>query len=97
MSFKKGFTMVFQMLLCRECYEKGLHLKAYKQSFIQGGEPWLDGRRAGLNDVEKWKYLTLQGLDLRPLGRPARSQSLYRLSYRRSSIRYSTGTFYSLL
>jgi hypothetical protein len=27
------------------------------------------------------KFLTLLGLDLRPLGRPARSQSLYRLSY----------------
>jgi hypothetical protein len=31
--------------------------------------------------LEKWKFLTLPGLELRPLGRPARSQSLYRLSY----------------
>jgi hypothetical protein len=35
--------------------------------------------RAGLDDMEKWKFLTLQRLELRPLGRPARSQSLYRL------------------
>jgi hypothetical protein len=37
--------------------------------------------RAGLDDVEKRKFLTLLGLELRPLGRPARSQSLYRLHY----------------
>jgi hypothetical protein len=34
------------------------------------------GPRPGLDDVEKRKFLTLQGLELRPLGRPARSQSL---------------------
>jgi hypothetical protein len=37
--------------------------------------------RAGLEYVEKTKFLALPGLELRPLGRPARSQSLYRLSY----------------
>jgi hypothetical protein len=37
--------------------------------------------RAGLDDVEKRKFLTLPGLELRPLGRIARSQSLYRLGY----------------
>jgi hypothetical protein len=37
------------------------------------------GSKAGLNDLEKRKFLTLPGLELRPLGRPARSQSLYRL------------------
>jgi hypothetical protein len=31
--------------------------------------------------VEKRKFLTIPGLELRPLGRPARSQSLYRLRY----------------
>jgi hypothetical protein len=41
--------------------------------------------RAG-QDVEKRKLLTLPGLELRPLGRPARSQSLYRLRYPGSSI-----------
>jgi hypothetical protein len=35
----------------------------------------------GLDDVEKRKFLTLPRLKVRPLGRPARSQSLYRLSY----------------
>jgi hypothetical protein len=41
---------------------------------------WVDPR-AGLNDVVKRKLFTLPGLELRPLGRPARSQSLYRLRY----------------
>jgi hypothetical protein len=31
------------------------------------------GPRAGLDDVEKRKFLTLPRLKLRPLGRPARS------------------------
>jgi hypothetical protein len=30
--------------------------------------------RAGLDDMEKWKFLTLPGLEPRPLSRPARSQ-----------------------
>jgi hypothetical protein len=45
---------------------------------------WIGGGvdpRAGLDDVEKRKFFTLLGLDMQPLGRPARSQSLYRLSY----------------
>jgi hypothetical protein len=37
------------------------------------------------------KFLTLQGLELRPLGRPARSQSLYRLRYPGSSSATVTG------
>jgi hypothetical protein len=37
------------------------------------------GHRAGLVDIEKRKSLTLPGL-VRPLGHPARSQSVYRLS-----------------
>jgi hypothetical protein len=39
------------------------------------------GPRASLDSVEKRKFFILPGLELRPLGRPARSQSLYRLSY----------------
>jgi hypothetical protein len=39
------------------------------------------GSRAGLNDVEKRKFLTPLGLKLRLLSRPARSQSLYRVRY----------------
>jgi hypothetical protein len=33
---------------------------------------WVD-LRAGLGDLEKRKFLTAPGLELRPLGRPARS------------------------
>jgi hypothetical protein len=39
------------------------------------------GRKVGLNGLEERIFLTLPGLELRPLGRPARSQSLYRLRY----------------
>jgi hypothetical protein len=39
------------------------------------------GPSAGLDDLEKRKFLTLPGLELRLLGRPARSQSLYHLRY----------------
>jgi hypothetical protein len=48
------------------------------------GTHWIGGwvdPRSGLDNVEKRKFLTIQGLELRPLGQPARSQSLYRLSY----------------
>jgi hypothetical protein len=48
------------------------------------GSHWIGGwvgSRAGLFDLEKRKFLTLPGLELRSLGCPARSQSLYRLSY----------------
>jgi hypothetical protein len=37
--------------------------------------------RAGLDAVEKRKFLPLPGLELRPLGRPACSQPLYPLRY----------------
>jgi hypothetical protein len=40
------------------------------------GTHWIGGfvgPRASLDDVEKWKFLTLSGLELRPLGRPTRS------------------------
>jgi hypothetical protein len=39
------------------------------------------GPRAGLDYLEKRKFLILPGHERRALGRPARSQSLYRLSY----------------
>jgi hypothetical protein len=35
-------------------------------------ERWV-GLKAGINDMEKWEFFTLPGLELRPLGRPARS------------------------
>jgi hypothetical protein len=45
--------------------------------------------RAALDHMEKRKFLTLPGLELKPLSRPARSQSLYRLRY--------PGSWYSFL
>jgi hypothetical protein len=53
---------------------------------------WVDPG-AGLEDVEKRKFLILPGLELRPLGRPARSQSLYRLRYPGSSLCSSFNIF----
>jgi hypothetical protein len=52
---------------------------------------WVDPR-AGLDHLQKRTFLTLPGLELGALGRPARSKSLYRLSYPGflSSIRLST-------
>jgi hypothetical protein len=41
---------------------------------------WVDSR-TGLDDVEKRKFLTLPGLELRTLCRTTRSQSLHRLRY----------------
>jgi hypothetical protein len=48
------------------------------------GTHWIGGwvdPRAGLDDLVKRKFLTLPRLELRPLGLPSRSQSLYRLRY----------------
>jgi hypothetical protein len=47
------------------------------------GTHWIGGwvgPKAGVDDTEKWKFLTSPGIELRPLC-PASSQSLYRLSY----------------
>jgi hypothetical protein len=54
-----------------------LHSPAYGTHWIGG---WVDPR-AGLDDVEKRKFMTLPGFQLRPLGRPARSHSVYRQRY----------------
>jgi hypothetical protein len=48
---------------------------------------WVDPR-AGLDAVERRKILNLRELELRPLGRPAGSQSLYRLRYPGSINKY---------
>jgi hypothetical protein len=39
------------------------------------------GLRKGLDDLKRRKIIYIAGLELRPLGRPARCQSLYRLGY----------------
>jgi hypothetical protein len=54
-----------------------LHLPA---SLPRGIEGRVDPG-ASLDDMEKRKFLNLRRLELRPLGRPARSQSLYRLRF----------------
>jgi hypothetical protein len=57
------------------------------------------GPKAGLHDVENRKFLTILALELRPLGLPARSQSLYRLRYPEYcwSILTKTGTCQQIL
>jgi hypothetical protein len=60
------------------------HLGHFTRRERTAGTHWIGGQegpRAGLDNVEKGKYLTVPGLELRPLGRPVRSQSLYRPSY----------------
>jgi hypothetical protein len=39
------------------------------------------GPRSGLDDVKRGNIFSLPVLEVRPLGRPARSPSLYRLRY----------------
>jgi hypothetical protein len=65
--------------------------------FIPGerapGTHWIGGwvgPRPDLDDVEKRKTLSLEELEFQPLGRLARSQSLYRLRYRGSRVKYET-------
>jgi hypothetical protein len=43
--------------------------------------------KVDLYNVEKRKFLSLPGLELQPLSRPACSQSLYRLLYPGSSLK----------
>jgi hypothetical protein len=43
------------------------------------------GPRAGVEDIEKRKFLPLPGLELQLLGRPTRSQSLFRLPHLKTS------------
>jgi hypothetical protein len=56
------------------------------------GTHWIGGwvsPTAGLEDLEKRKFLTIPGLKPRPLGRQARSQTLYQLSYPGSKLTIS--------
>jgi hypothetical protein len=54
--------------------------RASRTHWIGGIGGWV-GPRARLDVVAKRKFLTLPVLELRPVGRSARSQSLYRLRY----------------
>jgi hypothetical protein len=61
--------------------------------FSWGNTPWTHwiggwvNPRAGLDELEKRKFLALLGVELQPLGRPARSQSLYRLCTKPSDLK----------
>jgi hypothetical protein len=60
------------------------------------GTHWIGGLvdpRASLDDVEKRKLLTLPWLELRPLGRPARNQTLHRVCYVGSQLLGADGYF----
>jgi hypothetical protein len=55
------------------------------------GNHWIGGwvgPTTGVDHMEEWKFLTLPWLELQPLGRPARSQSVYWPHYRGSHIKY---------
>jgi hypothetical protein len=57
------------------------HSPPSSTEFENGGlGGWMDPR-AGLDDLEKEKFLSPPELELRHFGRPARNQSLYRLRY----------------
>jgi hypothetical protein len=55
----------------------GRFIPGERATWIRG---WV-GPRTGLDDLEKRTFLPLSGLELLLLGRPAFSQSLYRLRY----------------
>jgi hypothetical protein len=60
------------------------HLSHFTPGEKVPGTHWIGGwvdPRAGLDNVVKREFLTLPGLELRCLGLPACSQSLYRLRY----------------
>jgi hypothetical protein len=47
------------------------------------------GLRTGVDDMEKRKFLTLPGLELRPIGRPARSRYTHYAIPAPSSVGYT--------
>jgi hypothetical protein len=55
------------------------------------------GPRVGLDYVEKWKFLTLSGLELRPLAHSASNQSLYHGSFSSGYTVYLVTTLFSTL
>jgi hypothetical protein len=62
----------------------GGELSGSRRGRFTPGTHWVGGwvdPRAGLDKVGKRKFLILPALELRPLGRPARSQSPYGLRH----------------
>lgn len=83
-----GGGILFHLLLTTALHGGGLSTsRAYRVSpGIHGVAGCLDPRD-GWGDTEKWTFLTLPRLELRPLGPSAHSHSLYRLRYRGSYMR----------
>jgi hypothetical protein len=72
--------------------------------FIPGekapGTHWIGGwvdPRAGLDDMEKRKFLTLPGLEPRVLYRPARSQSDYAIPARTSNVYLTYSSYFFII
>jgi hypothetical protein len=61
------------------------------------GTHWIGGWVGPTASLEKRKFFILDGLELRPLGHPARSLSPYRLRYSRSSTFYLYSMYVSSL
>jgi hypothetical protein len=64
------------------------------------GTHWIGGwvdPKIGLDEIENWKFLTLPGLEFRPLGRPARSQSLYRVHPEKEGVKKYCVIYYICL
>jgi hypothetical protein len=72
-----GSSLVEGELLTPRPYSFTLGEKAPGTHYIGA---WM-GHRAGMGDMEKCKFLTLPGLELEPIGRPASSRPIYRLRY----------------
>jgi hypothetical protein len=79
-----GVVDVYIQIFLTSVLARGECLPSRPSRFTLGerasGTRWIGGwvdPRVGLDDVEKRKFLALPGLEFRPLGRPARSQSLY--------------------
>jgi hypothetical protein len=92
-SFVTTAWRVLRLRMEETAYRYGGYLRIYWSvsrpgRFAPGerapGTHWIGGwvdPRAGLDDLADRKFMTLPGLELRPLRWPARSQLLYRLSY----------------
>jgi hypothetical protein len=57
-------------------------------SLFRGKEPPIPTEQGDRATQSAWALRTLTGLEIRPLGRPARSQSLYHCAIPAPNIRY---------
>jgi hypothetical protein len=71
--------MLLDMEMCDQLHAQ-VALSLGKSPSTHGIGGWV-GPRTALDNVETIKFLTLPGLELRLLGRPSSSQTLYPLRY----------------